>query len=380
MMLRIEPAGYQVALAHALREAWDGPLDVVFLTLNKTQAWALGPENDGFHTLPSSIAIRSLRERIAKTKPSLLHTAGWTAPACLAAILMGNALGLPVIVDLDTWSESPSFWRGPLKRLVYPRLFRLVTHFGPGGQRQAAYLRRFGVSSGKITPINMTVDVMAIRRTLSQEPDARQAFRDRFGIPAEAPLALFIGRLVAIKGIDDLLTAWPKVVAETPSARLVIAGDGELRSRVAAAAATDPSILPIGRLSGLDVWRAYAAADYVVAPSHREPWGLVVNEAMAAGAPVIVTGIFGCVGDLARDEDTALVIPPASPEQLAQAMRRLTRDPVMRLRLSKAASAVISDWTIEAEAQKIIAIWRRALGARADAADHPGRHQNLVTE
>ena len=167
--------------------------------------------------------------------------------------------------------------------------------------------------------------------------------------------------LVSLKGLDDLLAAWPEVAARVPGARLVIAGDGELRDRIVAAAAADPSILAIGRLSGDDVWCAYAAADFFVAPSHSEAWGLVINEAMAAGTPIIATDIFGCVNDLARDGETALVIPPHEPNRLAAAMARLAQEPETRRRLAVAASALISDWTIEHEAERVTDIWRRAL-------------------
>jgi glycosyltransferase involved in cell wall biosynthesis len=269
---------------------------------------------------------------------------------------------LPVVVDLDTWRGTPSRWRGAVKKLVYPQLLKRVTHFAPGGNRQAAYLRSFGVPDEKITTIQMTVDVGGIRQFLASEPTAGAIFRQRFGVPTDATMALFLGRLVSLKGLDDLLTAWPQVRVKAPGARLVIAGDGELREKIAEAGAVDSSIHPVGRLSGDDVWRAYAAADYVVAPSHIEPWGLVVNEAMAAGAPVVVTDIFGCVGDLARDNETAIVIPAHAPDRLAEAMTRLALHPAKRHRLASVASEVISDWTIENEARIIADIWRRVLG------------------
>jgi glycosyltransferase involved in cell wall biosynthesis len=173
---------------------------------------------------------------------------------------------------------------------------------------------------------------------------------------------LFIGRLVSLKGIADLLQAWPQVTSRVPGMQLVIAGDGAERDKVAAAAAKNPSIHPVGRLSGNDVWSAYAAADFAVAPSHFEPWGLVANEAMAAGTPIIVTDVFGCVGDLAQDAKTALVVPVGVPERLADAMSRLALDANLRSRLSYAASEIIADWTIENQAKNITEIWRRVLG------------------
>lgn len=366
-ILRIEPAGYMLALTRALAEAWPGPLDIVYASRALTQPWDSSGADQPFRVLPQGRlrSMRAVREHIAAAKPDLLHVAGWSAPPALAAILTGHARRLPVVADLDTWRGTPSVWREPVKRVLYPRLFRLISHFAPGGQQQAAYLRGFGVPAGKITPVNMTVDVTAIQAALGREPNARQVFRDRFEIPLETTLALFMGRLVALKGIEDLLSAWPKVRAASSGAKLLIAGDGPLRPMVTAAADADASIVPVGRLSGADVWRAYAAADYAVASSHREGWGLIVNEAMAAGVPAVVTSAYGCVGDLARDGETALVVPPSSPEKLAEAMLRLTNRPALRMRLSATGSTLISGWTIEAQAQKITGIWEQVLAAKS---------------
>jgi len=363
LVLRIEPASYMLALVKALRATWAGRIDVIFASPALTQKWELGRDCLEHEMLPKGRlnAMRAIRRMIQDTQPDLLHVAGWSAPPSLAAILAGRACGLPVIVDLDTWRGTPSRWRGAVKRLIYPFLLQQVAHFAPGGKRQAAYLGRFGVPDEKITPVGMTVDVTAIRSFAADESDAGEVFRRRFGIATDATMVLYIGRLVPLKGLDDLLAAWPQVATQVPNARLVIAGDGELRERISAAAQLDTSICPVDRLSGDDVWRAYLAADFVVVPSHFENWGLVVNEAMAAGKPIIVTDVFGCVGDLAHDDQTALVVPPHAPARLGDAMTRLAREPETRRRLATAAGALISDWTIEHEAERIVGIWRRAL-------------------
>jgi glycosyltransferase involved in cell wall biosynthesis len=364
LLFRIEPAGYMLDLARALRAIWPGEIDVVFMNRALTQKWELDARSFPHEVLPKGRlnAMRAIHRRIRETRPDLLHVAGWSAPPSLAAILIGDACGLPVVVDLDTWRGTPSCWRGAVKSIAYPHLFKMVTHFAPGGNRQAAYLRGFGVPDNKMTAVQMTVDVTSIRQFLASEPTAGATFRERFGIARDATVALFIGRLVSLKGIEDLLVAWPRVTSQVRGMQLVIAGDGELRDRIASAAAVDPSIHQVGRLSGDDVWRAYAAADFVVAPSRFDNWGLVVNEAMAVGAPVIATDIFGCAGDLLRD-DTALVVPACAPDRLAESITRLALDPSARRRLVAAASELISEWTIENQAGKIADIWRRAFAA-----------------
>jgi glycosyltransferase involved in cell wall biosynthesis len=366
LMLRIEPTGYMLALVKALRAIWPGELDVVFMSPALTQKWDLESIDFQYEILPDGRwqSARAMLHRIKQTQPSLLHVAGWSAPPSLVGILHGHGCGLPVVVDLDTWRGAPSFWRSAIKKLVYPSLFSRIGHFAPGGSRQADYLRGYGVPDEKITPVQMTVDVIGIQRYLASEPSSGSFFRKRLGIALDAPVALFMGRLVSLKGIADLLHAWPSVTSRVPGIQLVIAGDGEERGQVVAAAAKDPNIHAVGRLTGNDVWSAYAAADLCVAPSLIEPWGLVVNEAMAAGTPVIVTDIFGCVGDLARDGETALVVPAGAPDKLAEAISAIALDETLRLRIARTAASLISAWTIQKQAQKIASIWMQMLDAK----------------
>lgn len=363
MMLRVEPAGYMLTLVRALQDIWPGEVDAVFMHEGLTQDWSVNDLKFEHAVLPERQvkAISAIRRRIDETKPDLLHVAGWRQLPSLAAILSARQRNLPVVVDSDTWQGAPSRWRSATKQLLYPYLFNRISHFAPGGERQAAYLRSFGVPDEKMTKIGMTVDVSGIRNFLKREPNAGAAFRRRFNIDPDAMLALYMGRLTSLKGIGDLLSAFPEAQSQAPELQLMIAGDGELSDRVAAAASSTRGLHRAGRLQGDDVWRAYAAADFLVAPSHFEGWGLVVNEAMAAGTPIIATNVFGCIGDLLHQEKTGLLVPPRSPESLSKAIIRMALETDTRSRFADAAGDLISQWTIEHEAERVAAIWQRVL-------------------
>jgi glycosyltransferase involved in cell wall biosynthesis len=160
--------------------------------------------------------------------------------------------------------------------------------------------------------------------------------------------------------LQELLSAFARVVAEENDLRLAIAGDGSLRPRVEALAANaDCHITYLGRLSGNDVLRAYLAADVVVLPSLFEPWGLVVNEAMACGLPVIVSDRVGCADDLVRHGGTGLVFGAGDKSSLTDAIRLLVRDAPARRLMRHAAESLISDWTLGKEARNIVCAWRQ---------------------
>ena len=158
-------------------------------------------------------------------------------------------------------------------------LFRCRAIFFPGGTPQARYLEQYGVGQQRMTIAQMTVDVCAIRRFCSQNwQAARSAARARWRMPAHDRIVLYVGRLEASKGLQELLSAFAHAVAEDNNLCLAIAGDGSFRARVEAIAAKpDCRVSYLGRLSGDDVLRAYLAADLLVLPSLFEPWGLVIN-------------------------------------------------------------------------------------------------------
>jgi glycosyltransferase involved in cell wall biosynthesis len=138
-------------------------------------------------------------------------------------------------------------------------------------------------------------------------------------------------------------------------------GDGEVRATVGAKAQQHPSIRVIGRLSENEVWRAYAATDFFVGTSRIESWGLVINEAMAANLPVVVTNAFGCVDDLVHHGNTGLIVPVDDAEALALALDRLLSDESLRKAMATNVRRLISGWTIEQQASNIIQIWQRSL-------------------
>ena len=138
-------------------------------------------------------------------------------------------------------------------------------------------------------------------------------------------VALFTGRLVREKGVRVLIRAWRASGLRAPSAALVLVGGGPVRARAAASSAANV----VGPRPPAEVRNFYAAADVLVVPSiataaFREPWGLVVNEAMNQGLPIIATDAVGAVaGGLVRHERNGLVVPAGDEAALAAAIRRL---------------------------------------------------------
>ena len=139
----------------------------------------------------------------------------------------------------------------------------------------------------------------------------------------------------------------------------MVVGRGSLTPTVSEAAAADANISYLGRLAGSEVWDAYLASDIVVVPSRYEPWGLVVNEAMACGRPVVATDRVGCVDNLVVHEETGLVVPGEAPHALADAIGRLASNARLREEMGPAAARIISRWTLQNKAEIIVHCWSK---------------------
>jgi len=364
-MLYLEPAPYIVAFVDAVREAWGDTADVAFVEMNRSQPWDYRIRSAAEIELPrgAAAAIREIGQRIASGRYGLLHLAGWGHPVLAAALVIAHLHGIPVTVESDTSRRAEkTTWKSAAKRIVYPWLFSIPKVFLPGGTRQAAYLKNYGVGETRIRVAQMTVDVERIRAHADgRKTELRAAFRNRFQIPAHALVVLYLGRLEPDKGIEDLLRAHAHVAAGRSDLCLLIVGDGSLRADVESAAAASAAIRYVGRLSGDDVWDAYYAADVFVLPSRDEPWGLVVNEAMAAGLPVVVSDRVGCADDIVVDGGTGLIVPAESPEPLADAIGRLADCVELRETMGRRGRDLISGWTLENQADRTVAAWRHAL-------------------
>jgi glycosyltransferase involved in cell wall biosynthesis len=246
-----------------------------------------------------------------------------------------------------------SMWRHPvtpahmLSFLLMRRMYRRADAVLTYGEHVSRYVtRRRGSDSGVfVAPQAVEADLFA--RAVGDAE--RAAWRESAGIPPDAPLLLYAGRLVPEKGIETLLAAWE--AARHDWEVLCLAGEGPLRGRGAG-----PNVVYPGHVERAALPAAYAAADVVVVPSlatweFLEPWGLVCNEAMHQGRAVIATRAVGAAaGGLVRDGETGVVVPPGDPAALAGAIRALLGDPARRERLGTDARAAVGAFTHEAAA------------------------------
>jgi len=212
LMVYLEPAPYIVGLIDEIRSIWAGEIEVAFVHAAISQPWGYEFRGPAESELPPGTlkALRHISQVLANGRCSLIHLAGWGGPILLGTLLLGAWRRVPVTVETDTPAvQGLPLWKRVIKALVYRLIFKLPAMFLPGGSRQAAYLRHYGVEERRIQIARMTVDVSKIiSYSESMQHGSKSSALLRYGIPENRVIILYLGRLEPHKGLFDLLEAF----------------------------------------------------------------------------------------------------------------------------------------------------------------------------
>lgn len=199
------------------------------------------------------------------------------------------------------------------------------------------------------------------------------AAHPHLALPSDAPLAVYTGRLITAKGLDDLIDAWSLVAARRPSARLWLVGEGPNRSdfeqRIKERDLSESIVLP-GAYDDVDDF--LAAGDVFVLPSLEEGMSLALLEAMARGMPVVATNI-RANEQLVTHEEHGLLVNTHAPAELAAAIERLFSNAELAARLGSQARARVKEhFSLDQTAERHQALFQR-LVASLRSANHASK-------
>jgi len=230
----------------------------------------------------------------------------------------------------------------PLLRYIYIHSDAIVTY----GIHIRDYLLNIGVSSERIFVAPHAVDNAQYNQVMS--PAARDSLRKLHDLVGRK-VVLYVGRLDDSKGLLQLVEAVALISDIQPV--LVLVGSGWLREQITTSSANaGVESRFIGYVPTSELYRYYALADVFVLPSvttrlGKEPWGLVVNEAMNQGAPVIVTDAVGAApGGLVRNGETGLIVPEGDIDALGTALRLMLTDVDYAQRIGESGKLEVAFW------------------------------------
>jgi glycosyltransferase involved in cell wall biosynthesis len=242
-----------------------------------------------------------IADRLREGRYDALMVTGWGLKSYLQGIVAAKRLRIPIIVRGDSHMLTPrSKIKTTAKDLLYRPFLRLFDAALFVGQMSRAYFEHYGYPRERLhfSPHCVDADWFAQRATA----EARAQLRQRLSIDPDARVLLLAGKLISLKRPLDVIRAAAVSRANGKMVEVMVAGDGELKSRFVdeAAQAGVPAHM-LGFRNQAEMPSVYAAADCLTLPSAHETWGLVANEALACGRPIVVSDQCGCAPDLAAD-------------------------------------------------------------------------------
>ena len=316
---------------------------------------------------PGSVSPALIQARLLECldglRPDVIAVPGWFELASLAAIRWARAARVPVIMMSDSTRHDER--RYLHKEFIKRRIVGMCSGAMVGGIFHAAYMRELGMASSRIVDGYDVVDNDHFARGARVARDDADSKRKEFQLPGEYFLAS--SRWLPRKNLLRLIAAWDLYRGREQVADpwpLVILGYGEgepeLRAEIARRGlgqwVTLAGFQPYDRLPVY-----YGLAGAFIHPALSEPWGLVVNEAMAAGLVPIVSSTAGCAPDLVTDGQTGFQFQPTDIAQLCAIMTRVSTDHDLRRRIARQAEDRIRGWSPTRFATNLVSVAETAL-------------------
>jgi glycosyltransferase involved in cell wall biosynthesis len=347
------PAPFRLPLFAALAAKPDVDLHVLFLAENDPRRSYPSYERafesevlrgkDVLLGRPWIVLNVGVSGRLRRLRPDVVIVGGWNQPAFWQALLHARRTRVPLVVWVESTARDERAGRGPAE--AAKRVFvRSAAAFLVPGRAAGHYVRSLG--AGEIAVAPNAVDLGIFGRRVEK----RTELRAKLGL--DGVTFLCVSRLSPEKGVDVLVRAFDGVPGE-----LAVVGDGPDRDRVAALAG--PRVRLLGRIERDELVDWYAAADAFVMPSRSETWGMSMQEAAAAGLPLIASEAPGAGYDLIEEGVNGFRVPVEDVEALRRALTRVATDESFRERARPRTRELARGYTPEAWADAVAQLARR---------------------
>lgn len=296
---------------------------------------------------------------VARSKHRNVWIFGWNSVTNLLVILTATLLRKRV------WMLAESPWNQEVRKtgskqrfkrwLLTKILFRIVDRFLYIGEQNRRFYLQHGVTDERLVYAPYCVDNQRLQSSRTAAAAKRDAVRDGLGVSSDTLVVLFVGKLISKKCPMDLLDAFQGVCHE--DSQLWFVGSGPLESQLRARTAElglAGRVQFLGYRNQQELPELFAASDMFVLPStDGETWGLVVNEAMNFGLPVVVSDRVGCADNLVKDN--GYLFPVHDVERLTEALSKMLQaSPQDRLRMGENSVAIVNDHSYEVVVENLV--------------------------
>ena len=299
---------------------------------------------------PTGLINPGILKELAFRRPDAVVVMGWNNPTWWMTILGCLTLKIPLFYMNDANVQAELYqkrWKALIKKMMLGGVFfRLTAGFLSSGRANDRFYRFYGVKKEKLIPFAYSLVHNIMLPQAQKLREQRLALRAKLCIPEDSFVILFCGRLIREKGVLELVDAYKSI--DEPKKTLIFVGDGEFSEDLKAHVSNNQ--VEFVRYHGFqkrdEVAQFYALSDVLVLPSRRETWGMVVNEALCFGLPVIVSDQVGARDDLVFNDYNGYDFPVRNVKALASRIKAvMDLSESERQTMGDNSVKIIQDWS-----------------------------------
>ncbi len=284
----------------------------------------------------------SIKKLFSHQPPTGAVIYGWYLPEHWILWALCDWYRVPLIFVGETFETGSASWRKSLKKVLHPLFFKKVSQVISIGNKTHDFYRHLRIPEERITRAKYCVDTSFFQMPGHEAKEVRRRIRDKYKIPHNAFVVLFVGRLFERKRPSDLILIH-KLLDRYPNFYTLIVGNGPQEEYLKHLAQGESKIIFAGFKDQNETKEMYHASDVFVMPSEFETWGLVINEAFAAGIPAVVTHRCGAANDLVEPGETGYVYPVGQVQEAARCIGLLVDNSTLRAEMGKKAQSRVVD-------------------------------------
>ncbi len=298
-----------------------------------------------------AFAAWALFFQVLKEKYDFFLIYGYTQLPQLFLIAWALLRNIPFAIagDANYYSDNTSGWKRSVKKHWLGWLARHAFAIVTVGTACRMFWEAYGALPERLFHVGFAVDNVFFSNAAIQQKHNAVELKRAWGWEGHT-VCIYVGRLIARKNIHLLIAALQRF-GDAPVALLIV-GSGEEREGLEALAGQSPYIRFAGSATQAELPLFYALSDVLILPAHAEPWGLVVNEAMASGLAIISHQHCGATLDLV-DEENGFVLQDFTVEEVASALAFIAHDQDKLDVLKRKSLERISDWSIPQAAHQL---------------------------
>lgn len=366
---------YRVAFFNKLANSTDIPFKVYFLSKPaKNRKWKVEdfkPDFDYQFLLGWKFYVPGndhsyfqinwgVWKQLNKDNPDMIITIGWNYLAAFIGFLFARFKNKKFVV----WSGSTKYEKSYFRTLTLPLvklLVRFTDRFIAYGTRAKKYLIYLGADSKKINIAYNTIDTRQMMKRVEKLKSKKYDIRKEYGWDKDTKVALYVGQLIKRKGVD-LLMQLVKEFRNKENLKFVLVGYGPLEESIKEF--VDKNRLDNLKLAGFvkneDIMKYYVSSDIFLLLSREETWGLVVNEAMCAALPIIVSTYTGVSEDLVENGVNGFVVQPENTSHIKEKIEVILDDSSLLRKFGARSREIIETINLEQNVKVIEKIFKES--------------------